>query len=158
MNGYNLTNWLWSHSVLEGMLRIIFVVNVFDITISNMLNGYCYTDLAGVHVQCSWPVLTASSMQICWLLFSVARKNAICNFRASLSFNPSLLWCLSGFSIFWYFATNKYQICGKYQNKEKPLKGQRKLGLTVILRDLRWNEFDVRNVYGIVNSSDLLQS
>ena len=42
--------------------------------------------------------------------------------------NQSLLWCLSGFSIFWYLPLSS---C-KYQNKEKTLKRQRKLWLDLV--------------------------
>ena len=45
------------------------------------------------------------------------------DFRYGKAPSPCLLWRLSGFSLFWHFGN------GKYQNKEKPLKRQRKLGL-----------------------------
>ena len=41
--------------------------------------------------------------------------------------SPSFLWCFSGFSLFWYLSL----LSGKYKNMEKPLKHQRRLGLTV---------------------------
>ena len=42
-----------------------------------------------------------------------------------------LLWCFSGLSLYWYLPLLNWLVhSGKYQNKEKPLKHQRRLGLT----------------------------
>ena len=71
---------------------------------------------------CVWPLIPL------WLSFFRSLRcgtwsKALEKSRVTRSINPSLLWCLSGFSIFWYLP----------QNKEKPLIQQRKLGLKVHL-------------------------
>ena len=44
----------------------------------------------------------------------------------SLACSSSLIWRLSGFSLFWYLPL----VGGNYESKENPLKRQRRLGLT----------------------------
>ena len=71
---------------------------------------------------CVWPLIPL------WLSFFRSLRcgtwsKALEKSRVTRSINPSLLWCLSGFSIFWYLP----------QNKEMPLIQQRKLRLKVHL-------------------------
>ena len=66
--------------------------------------------------------------------------------------SPSFLWRFSGFSLFWYLPL----FSGKYQNMEKPLKHQRRLGLLLYMypgfqqldkQCVWWNIWNVTCIY-----------